>query len=138
MEKKVDIHKSAGIIIKDRKFLITRTRGKSFFVSPGGKIEEGETVIEALERELKEELDIEIDIESLENFGIFYAPAQGLENKYLEMNVFIVNKYNGEIVPSREIEEVMWIDSKLPSDIELGSIFKHDILPKLKKLNLID
>lgn len=138
MEKKIDIHKSAGIIIKDRKFLITRTRGKSFFVSPGGKIEEGETIIEALERELKEELDINIDIESLEDFGIFYALAQGLENKYLEMNVFIVNKYNGEIVPSREIEEVMWIDSKLPPNIELGSIFKHDILPKLKLLNLID
>lgn len=138
MEKKIDIHKSAGIIIKDRKFLITRTRGKNFFVSPGGKIEEGETIIEALERELKEELDINIDTESLENFGVFYALAQGLENKYLEMNVFIVHKYKGEIVPSSEIEEVMWIDSNIPTNIELGSIFKHDILPKLKELDLID
>ena len=138
MEKKIDIYKSAGIIIKDRKFLITRTRGKNFFVSPGGKIEKGETIIEALERELKEELDINIDTESLENFGVFYALAQGLEDKYLEMNVFIVNKYKGEIIPSSEIEEVMWVDSKLPSNLELGSIFKHDILPKLKELDLID
>ena len=138
MEKKIDIYKSAGIIIKDRKFLITRTKEKSFFVSPGGKLEKGETVIEALERELKEELDVNIDTESLEDFGTFYALAQGQEDKYIQMSVFIVKKWKGEITPSREIEEIMWIDSKLSPDIELGSIFKHDILPKLKDLDLID
>lgn len=138
MKKKIDIYKSAGIIIKDRKFLITRTKGKNFFVSPGGKLEKGETVIEALERELKEELDIQIDIESLEDFGNFYALAQGQEDKYIQMNVFIVKKWKGEIKPSREIEEIMWIDSNFPSNIELGSIFRHDIFPKLKNLDLID
>ncbi len=138
MEKKVDIHKAAGIIIKDRKFLVTRSKGKNFFISPGGKIELGENKHSALKRELYEELQIEVDISDLKDLDTFYALAQGRENTYLRMDVLFVNKWTGQIAPSSEVEEIMWIDSNLPPNIELGSIFKHDVLPILKKLDLID
>jgi mutator protein MutT len=138
MDRKVDIQKSAGVLIRDRKFLITRSRGKSFFVAPGGKVEPGETLTEALKRELKEELQIDIDTADLKEFGTFYALAAGHTDQYLQMDVFLVGKWVGEITPSSEVEEIMWIDSKLPANLELGSIFQHDVLPKLKSLDLID
>ena len=138
MERKIDIHKSSGVLIQDRKFLITRSRGKSFFVAPGGKVETSETVTDALKRELQEELQINIDTADLQELGTFYALAAGHTDKYLQMDVFLVNTWTGEITPSSEVEEIMWINSQLPANIELGSIFHHEVLPKLKALDLID
>lgn len=138
MEKKVDFHKAGGVLIKDRKFLISRSKGKSFFVAPGGKLEKGETPEESLRRELKEEFTIEIELEDLEKFGTFYAPAIGMEDKYLQSDIFLVHRWKGEIRADNEIEEIMWVDSRLPEGIELGSIFQHEVLPRLKQANLID
>ena len=138
MDKKIDIHKAAGILIKDRKFLVTRSKNKNFFVSPGGKIEKEENKFTALKRELYEELKINVDISHLKDLNTFYAPAHGIKDKYLQMDVLFVNKWSGKIIPSSEVEEVLWIISNLPPNIELGSIFKDDILPILKKLDLID
>lgn len=138
MEKKADIHKAAGVLIQDGKFLITRSHGKDFFIAPGGKVESGESAPQALVRELKEELGIDATEANLKDFGSFYAPAAGSEDKVLQMDVFLVEKWDGEIAPASEVEEIRWIDSNPPADLTLGSIFQHDVLPKLKEQNLID
>lgn len=137
-EKKVDIHKSAGVLLQDRKFLITKSKGKDFFIAPGGKVESGETVKDALKRELQEELSIDVDTDELKGFGTFYALAAGHEDKYLQMDVFLVPNWQGEIAPAAEVEEALWVNSILPDDLQLGSIFHHDVLPKLKESGLID
>lgn len=138
MDKKIDIHKSAGVLIKDRKLLVTRSKGKTFFVAPGGKVEPNEGVEQALTRELKEELDIYVRTSDLLPFGTFFALAAGHEDKYLQMDVFLVKNWKGEITPVSEVEEIRWVNSDLSSSIELGSIFHHDVLPKLKEQNLVD
>ena len=137
MEKKIDIHKAGGILIQNRKFLVGRAKGKNFFISPGGKLKPEETSEEALLRELNEELGIEVALHSLEEFGVFYAPAAEQEDRYLQMDVFLVHSWMGEIRPNSEIEEILWIDSST-TGIPLGSIFEHEVLPRLKKENLID
>ena len=58
------IHVAAAVIEKNSKILITR-RGSGekmagLWEFPGGKLEENETVFECLEREIKEELNLEI------------------------------------------------------------------------------
>lgn len=64
-----EIFVSAGIIQKDGKILcMQRNEGKHEYVSfkwefPGGKIESGESPEEALIRELKEELDMDVQIQ---------------------------------------------------------------------------
>lgn len=131
------IHKAAGIIIKDRKLLITRTRGKDFFVAPGGKLEAGETSVEALARELKEELSIEIVPEQVEKLDTYTAVATGTSGTQLQMDVYFVHEWNGDIVAQAEVEELRWVDS-LPLDVEIGSIFQHDVIPELKQQGLID
>ncbi len=59
----------AAVIIDQGKVLITlRPEGKrfgGFWEFPGGKIEQGESHEQALRRELKEELDIDIDVGSI-------------------------------------------------------------------------
>lgn len=134
-----DIHKAAGIIIKDRRLLVERSKGKDVFVAPGGKIETGETSAQAVIRELKEEFRLSVAESDLEEFGTFYAEAAGSHNagKKLRMDVFIV-KNIGEIVPDSEVEEIRWISSESPVDIEVGSIFAHEVLPRLKEQDLVD
>ena len=137
MKKKIDIHKAGGILIKDRKFLVERSKEKQFFIAPGGSIEKGETSKQALIRELMEEFKIIVAENDLEEFGIFYASAAGQEDKYLQMDVFLVHSWEGEPTPDNEVEEFLWIDSNLSLDIKIGSIFEHEVLPRLKERDLI-
>lgn len=138
MDKKIDIHKAAGILIKDRKILVERDFNEKYFVGPGGRLSANETAHQALIRELKEEFSIETDEKDFEEFGTFYAQAADEPGRYLQMDVFIVRKWVGEVIPSSEVEEVLWINSNPPENTKVGSIFLHDVLPKLKEKNLID
>ncbi len=139
MKKKVDIYKVAGILVKGRKLLMSRSKGKSYFISPGGKIHLGETPEEALIRELHEEIGITVAIKDLKKFGTFFSIAvEQMDTKHLRMDVFFVNNWRGEIQPSNEIEEIKWINSVTAVGMKLGSIFEHDVLPRLKKQDLID
>ena len=136
MTKQADIHKAGGVLIKDRRFLVTRAHGKDVFVAPGGKLEAGETAIAALIREMMEEVQVEISEADLELIGTFHAIAAG-SDKTLEMDVFLIRNAQGEPSPSSEIEEIMWVNTET-TGVKLGSIFEHDVMPKLKEMDLID
>ena len=53
------------------------------------------------------------------------------------MNVFIVKNWVGEPTPDHEVEQILWTDSNIPPDIKVGSIFEHEVIPRLKTANLI-
>lgn len=135
---KDDIYKASGIIIKDRKVLVERSVGKEYFIHPGGKIEPGETAKQAVIRELKEEFSITVHEEDLEEFDHNSAPAANSPEVNVHMDVFLVKKWQGEIIPDNEVEEIRWLTSDVPKDIKIGSIMEHETLPKLKAENLID
>ena len=65
---------SAGLIMEEGKFLVTQRREDSSYALlwefPGGKVKEGEDPREALRRELKEELDIEVEVGAI--FEVVY------------------------------------------------------------------
>lgn len=133
-----DIYKAAGIIIEDKKLLFTRAKDMEIFIDPGGKIEEGEAAKQALVRELKEELSIDVDEADLELFGEYTAEAANHTGRTVHMQAFIVKKYSGEIAANSEIEELRWVTSDVPSDIKVGSIFGGEVLPALKAKGLVD
>jgi len=63
--------------IIDGRLLMARSRGKNGFYLPGGKTDPGETKIEALRREIREELSAEIAEGSLAPFGHYVEQAFG-------------------------------------------------------------
>ncbi len=130
--------KSAGIIIRNKKLLVLRTSGKTTFYAPGGKPDLGESPIEALCRELKEEIDIDVCKDSVYFFNSYSAPAADNETVTLDMDVFFVPHYEGKICASREIEELAWVDTVDIEEMSISSIFRDSVVPKLKEMKLID
>src|SRR3989344_804106 len=78
----------AGVIIKDGKILLMRRvkNGEEYFVFPGGSVEEGENLEEALEREVKEELSL--DIKNYEK--IFEIENRGIKEAY-----YLIMEFSG-------------------------------------------
>ncbi len=133
-----DIHKAAGIIIRDRKLLVERSKDKKFFIAPGGSIEPEETPKQALVRELKEEFKIDVSEQDLEEFGEFTGPAAGQEHRKLYMDTFMVKTWHGEPEADNEVEQIAWVNTANEQNLPIGSIFEHHVMPKLKEQGLID
>ena len=96
----------AAIIIHENKIFATQ-RGYGEFKDgwefPGGKIEPGETPQEALVREIKEELDIEIEVKDfLETVEYDYPDF------HLSMACFFCSIRSGEMV-LKEHEAAKWL-----------------------------
>lgn len=105
-----EINKIAFIYIKDSKVLTSLSKGKDTYYIPGGKKEDNETDEETLIRECKEELTIDIIKDSIKYYGTFEAQAHGKEDGILVKVTCYTAKFEGEITPSSEIQEVMWLD----------------------------
>src|SRR5579862_472336 len=72
------IRKVALAHFKDKKMLLVRdSKNDTVFIMPGGKVEEGETDIECLNREVKEELGIKLEPSSIKFLQEFNGPAHG-------------------------------------------------------------
>ncbi len=71
------IDKLAWIELSDKTILLTKSYGKDVFYIPGGKRDAGETDEQALLREIREELTVSLDEETLQYIGTFEAPLLG-------------------------------------------------------------
>jgi len=80
------IEVAAGLIFRDGKLLITRRSAGGHLAGlwefPGGKREAGESFEQCLHRELREELGIEVQIDSLIEDIIHYYPGRPVRLKF--------------------------------------------------------
>ncbi len=129
------IVKAAWLCVRNRRVLAARSKGKSAFYLPGGKPESGEHIEQALIREVKEELCVDLVPESIAFVRHFSAQAHGKSaGTTLRMDCFSAN-YVGEISPSNEIEEVAWLTH---ADNDKGSEAFRLVLDWLRAQGLID
>ena len=129
-----EIDKIALIYIKDKKILTTLSKGKDTYYLPGGKREKNEKDEDTLVRECKEELTIDIDINSIKYYGTFEAQAHGkAEGIIVKMTCYIAN-FTGKIQPSSEIQEVRWLEY---NDLDLISPVDRLIFKDLFENGLI-
>ncbi|MBO9660677.1 MAG: NUDIX domain-containing protein, partial [Chitinophagaceae bacterium] len=90
------------LYIRNRKLLLALSRNKQCFYLPGGKVDAGETSIEALCREIAEELNTQISATDLSFYTHITAPAFGEENGLImEQDCFLLQK---EINPAASAE----------------------------------
>lgn len=123
----------AGFLERDGKVLLVKRpshkkRG-GLWEFPGGKIEEGESPEEALARELKEELGIEI-IQSTPIAQLRYS----YPDEEIELNL-LKGEFLGKPIPN-EAEELAWIPIETLENINLCPADK-ELVKILRKNSLI-
>lgn len=100
------IDKLALLYLKDSKLLCSMSRGKDTWYIPGGKREAGESDIQALKREIQEELDVALNDKSIRWYGVFEAQAHGKPEGVIVRMTCYTAEVVGEIKASSEIERV--------------------------------
>ncbi len=98
--------------IIDGRLLMARSRGKNGFYLPGGKIDPGETKIEALRREIREELSAEIAEGSLASFGHYVEQAFDQPDGVLVSAHAFVGSLTQDPTPSSEIVELRFFSAE--------------------------
>jgi 8-oxo-dGTP diphosphatase len=101
------IDKVGLLTIRDSKVLLCRKkRGTQLLILPGGKREPGESSLECLARELREELG-NITAVSPELVGIYTHEAAGEAGKIVRIELYGA-AVSGEPHPQSEIEQLVW------------------------------
>ena len=124
--------KVVAAIIKNEDKILATKRGYGEFINmwefPGGKIESGETKKQALVREIKEELNIEINVDKFALDIEYQYP-----NFYLFMSCFMCSIKEGSIeflehndgkwITKEELNTLNW----LPADIDAVNYLKENM-----------
>ena len=127
------------MFFKDKKLLIDKPRKRPTFQMIGGRVEDGETPLEAAIRECREELgeEVEFDTDLIELVMEFDEIATSDGKTPIHFYVF---KYNGQLKGklniSEEIEEFKWYESSDGTDI-LSNTLKNDVVPYCLENKLI-
>ena len=109
MAAKILLVAAAALVDADNRVLIAqRPEGKSMaglWEFPGGKVDEGETPEDALIRELREELDIEVCDTCLAPFTF---ASHSYEGFHLLMPLYLCRSWEGDVQP-REGQAIKWV-----------------------------
>ena len=113
------------ILINENRILLQKRKGSKlwpgYYALPAGHIDEGENQYDALVREAKEELDIEVEPKDIiESYVVLRRNYFKIDGKVLEPYIdyyFEVKKYNGNprIVEEDKCQKLLWADiNELP------------------------
>jgi NAD+ diphosphatase len=120
-------------IIHDDKILLTRSVGwrHLYWGLVAGHIKPGETAEEAVTREVREEVGLDI-------YQTDFLGSYGLKQRNLLMLGFQVNPKSSEIKSSQELEKAAWFKISEPLPIRPNSITTKILKRVISNLSLIN
>ena len=103
----------SAAIIRDGKVLIVRRArppSQDLFTLPGGAVETGEALIQAVSREVSEETQLEIEPVALAGFReVIGRDNGGRIERHFVVLCFAARYVSGEPVPNEELAEIRWM-----------------------------
>ena len=127
------------LFIEDNKLLLDKPRKRPTLQMVGGKVEEGETILDAAIREAHEELGLNaiIDDTKFELVMDFIETATSDPNLKIHFHLFrYTGKLQGELSISEEIESFTWYDTSL-KDAVLSHVLNNKVIPYCLENKLI-
>jgi len=105
-----------ALIIKDEKLLLIKRKKEpfsGFYALPGGFVQYGERIEEAVMREVKEETGLDVQVQSL--VGVYSDPRRDPRGHIISI-CYLCRLIGGKLSPNKdEIEEAGWfLLKKLP------------------------
>lgn len=128
-----DFNKIGLLLLNDdqSKFLVCeKDNFTSDYLMPGGKIKNGEDDIACLKREIKEEMAVELDENSLKYINEYIDVAAGDTTKKVSIKLYQGNII-GQPKPSQEIMAFHWIKKEDITNNKVSPIIRNKILPDL-------
>ena len=140
-EIKPTVIKASGIVLnQEGKLLVVRKRDSDIWISLGGKAEQGETLEEALAREVFEEAGLIISGTPILFHTSPIEPAAGKPEITVQIFSYLIAVANEpKINPEDKIEEFYWLskDDFIEKKFKLGSVLEHYVVPELIQKNLL-
>ena len=115
---------SAAIYRDGRILLVRRARapGRDLFSLPGGVVEAGETLAEAVAREVLEETGLTVEPVQLAGYReVIVRDADGRVERHFVILPFACRWRAGEAAPSDEVAEARWVDPNEVADLKTTS-----------------
>ncbi len=127
------------LFIEDNKLLLDKPRKRPTLQMVGGKVEEGENVLDAAIREAHEELGskVIIDDTKFELVMDFIETATSDPNLKIHFHLLrYTGKLEGELLTSDEIESFIWYDTSV-TDAVLSHVLNNKVIPYCLENKLI-
>jgi ADP-ribose pyrophosphatase YjhB (NUDIX family) len=103
---------ASAVIFRDNRFLVVRRAnapGRGLYSVPGGRVEHGETLHQAVAREVREETALAIDIVGFVGWReVLPDPAADRAGHYLVIS-FAAHWRAGEVTLNEELDDFRWI-----------------------------
>jgi len=121
----------SAIIIKDKKILLVTGYDESFYWTPGGKVEPGESHKEAMKRELKEEISVKL-VEMRPYCA--YKATNETTGQPQKVHCYLV-EIKGTPSQKAELTKSMWCSSQdiLTGKTKVSKRISSQLLPRLMK-----
>ena len=127
--------KYALCVIKENRLLVQEEAGEEYYLLPGGRAEEGEGAVQALCREVKEELGVEIELNTLSFIGEFEDVSPVRDDINIHVDLYR-GEIHGEMKPCSEVLKLIWVSSDDDWG-KLAPVTRNKILPALLKKGLL-
>ncbi|MFC4224311.1 NUDIX hydrolase [Lysinibacter cavernae] len=130
-----NIEVAAIALIRERRVLMVTARGRDVIFMPGGKVDAGETLVQAAARESREEVGLELDATQLTQLFTVLTQAHGEpEGRMVNMVIFAADT-SAEPVASAEVSELHWATT---ADLFRCPPAGAEVVKRLNALGLID